>query len=67
MTFKNAERLFRVRPNGRLRLKDHDPGWAGGSEFEELKNDELKALLVKVRPAFVAHLEHAKKIQSTLK
>jgi putative membrane protein len=30
------------------------------------KNDELKALLVKVRPAFVAHLEHAKHIQSTL-
>jgi putative membrane protein len=30
------------------------------------KNDDLKALLVKVRPAFVAHLEHAKKIQATL-
>jgi putative membrane protein len=30
------------------------------------KNDELKALMVKVRPAFVAHLEHAKKIQSSL-
>ena len=29
-------------------------------------NDELKALLVKVRPAFVAHLEHAKQLQSTL-
>jgi len=29
-------------------------------------NADLKALLVKVRPAFVAHLEHAKKIQSTL-
>jgi putative membrane protein len=29
------------------------------------KNEELKALLVKVRPAFVAHLEHAKHIQST--
>lgn len=29
-------------------------------------NAELKALLVKVRPAFVAHLEHAKKIQSSL-
>ena len=29
-------------------------------------NDELKALLVKVRPAFVAHLEHAKHLQSTL-
>jgi putative membrane protein len=30
------------------------------------KNDELKALLVKVRPAFVAHLDHAKHLQSTL-
>lgn len=29
-------------------------------------NAELKALLVRVRPAFVAHLEHAKKIQSSL-
>lgn len=31
------------------------------------QNAELKALLVKVRPAFVAHLEHAQHIQSTLK
>jgi len=31
------------------------------------KNEELKALLVKVRPAIEAHLEHAKQIQSTLK
>ena len=30
------------------------------------KNEELKALLVKVRPAFVAHLEHAKHLQSSL-
>ena len=30
------------------------------------KNAELKALLVKVRPAFVKHLEHAKHVQSTL-
>ena len=30
------------------------------------KNDELRALLVKVRPAFVAHLEHAKMVQSSL-
>jgi putative membrane protein len=29
------------------------------------KNDELKALLVKVRPAFVAHLEHAKHLQAS--
>ena len=31
------------------------------------KNEELKALIVKVRPAFVAHLEHAKMMQSSLK
>jgi putative membrane protein len=30
------------------------------------QNAELKALLVKVRPAFVAHLEHAKHLQSQL-
>jgi putative membrane protein len=31
------------------------------------QNAELKALLVKVRPAFVQHLGHAKKLQSVLK
>jgi len=31
------------------------------------KNAELKDLIVKVRPAFVGHLEHAKKIQASLK
>jgi len=31
------------------------------------KNAELKDLIVKVRPAFVGHLEHAKQIQGTLK
>lgn len=30
------------------------------------QNAELKALLVKVRPAFVAHLEHAKQLQASL-
>lgn len=30
------------------------------------KNEELKSLIVKVRPAFVGHLEHAKQIQATL-
>ena len=30
------------------------------------KNAELKALLVKVRPAFVAHLDHAKQLQTSL-
>jgi len=31
------------------------------------KNADLKDLIVKVRPAFVAHLEHAKKIQGSMK
>lgn len=31
------------------------------------KNAELKDTLVKVRPAFVAHLEHAKQIQQAMK
>jgi putative membrane protein len=30
-------------------------------------NKELKALLMKVRPAFVAHLEHAKRLQAAQK
>ena len=30
------------------------------------KNGELKTLLVKVRPAFVAHLEHAKALQAKI-
>ena len=29
------------------------------------QNEELKALLVKVRPAFVAHLAHAKRLQAS--
>jgi putative membrane protein len=32
----------------------------------DASNAELKALLVKVRPAFVAHLEHAKHLQAML-
>lgn len=30
------------------------------------ENEELKALLVRVRPAFVAHLEHARRLRSQL-
>lgn len=30
-------------------------------------NADLKALLIKVRPAFVTHLEHAKHVQASLK
>ena len=30
------------------------------------QNAELKALLIKVRPAFVTHLEHAKHVAAAL-
>lgn len=30
------------------------------------RNEKLKALMIKVRPAFVAHLEHAKHLQAVL-
>lgn len=32
-----------------------------------VSNEELKKLMLNVRPAFVTHLEHAKQVQSTLK
>jgi putative membrane protein len=37
-----------------------------GTLIPSAQNAELKALLVKVRPAFVAHLEHAKHLQGEL-
>ena len=33
---------FQVKPGRRLRLKDYDPGWAGGEELRQLKSDQLK-------------------------
>ena len=32
-----------------------------------VQNEELKALLKKVRPSLVSHLEHAQKIQASLR
>ena len=29
-TFKDARRLFQVKPGRRVRLSDFDAGWAGG-------------------------------------
>jgi PPK2 family polyphosphate:nucleotide phosphotransferase len=46
LTYKDVERLFQVRPGRKFRLKRHDPDWAGGDEFEELRKDELKARAV---------------------
>ena len=43
LTFKDLRRLFQVRVNGRVRLKDFDPAWSARNEFAELTKDELKA------------------------
>jgi PPK2 family polyphosphate:nucleotide phosphotransferase len=38
----DVERLFRVKPGRRLRLKSHDPGWSGDRELRPLRADALK-------------------------
>jgi PPK2 family polyphosphate:nucleotide phosphotransferase len=35
--------IFRVPPGKRFKLKNHDPGWAGTEEMQELSEDTLKA------------------------
>ena len=42
MRMTDVERMFRVKPGRRLRLKSHDPGWSGDRELRQLKADELK-------------------------
>jgi hypothetical protein len=42
------------------------PAPADNKLISNAKNEELKAMLVKVRPSLVSHLEHAKKIQGML-
>jgi PPK2 family polyphosphate:nucleotide phosphotransferase len=42
MTMRDVAREFRVKPGRRLRLKDHDPAWAGDKEIRALAGDELK-------------------------
>jgi putative membrane protein len=37
-----------------------------GTLIPSASNAELKALMVKVRPAFVAHLDHARMLQAKL-
>jgi PPK2 family polyphosphate:nucleotide phosphotransferase len=43
LTHADLEKLFRVPPHGRVRLKQYDPGWAGRDEFRDLTRDARKA------------------------
>src|SRR5262245_16341978 len=42
MIRKDIIDLFRVPPDKKVRLKDHNPGWKLSEEFEELGKDALK-------------------------
>jgi len=42
LTLKEVEKLFRIPPQHKVRLRDHDPAWAGKKEFRDLKRKELK-------------------------
>ena len=62
LTFKDARRLFQVRPGRKLRLKHHDPAWAGGDEFGELTRPELKARAVAFLEKTVDDLAEAQEL-----
>ena len=44
--FKQVEQLFRVPEGSRLRLADHDPGWAGDDDIPEKRRKETAAELL---------------------
>jgi PPK2 family polyphosphate:nucleotide phosphotransferase len=46
LTPKDVVRLFQVKPGRKPRLKQRNPGWAGGNEFKELRKPELKGRAV---------------------
>jgi putative membrane protein len=52
--------------DGEVKLHQQVIDVADSKLVPNVKNDELKALLVKVRPALVSHLEHAQQIQASL-
>jgi PPK2 family polyphosphate:nucleotide phosphotransferase len=42
LDYKEIDHLFRVRPNHRVRLEDHKPGWKGDQRLRDLARDDLK-------------------------
>lgn len=70
----NLEKLLKLRgPEFDKAYVDHEVSYhqavldaVDRTLIPNARNEDLKALLVKVRPAFVAHLEHAKQLQARL-
>ena len=62
LTYADVSRLFQVKPGRKFSLKHHDPGWAGGDEFKELRKDELKARSVAFLAKNVGELAAAQEL-----
>ena len=62
LTHKDLTRLFQVPTRGRVRLKDFEPGWAGGEHFPDLKKDQLKARATAYLQSNLAELSRAQEL-----
>jgi PPK2 family polyphosphate:nucleotide phosphotransferase len=51
--------LFRVTPDRKFRLKDHNPGWKQSEEFEDLGKDALKERAKQILDRNLEHLAEA--------
>jgi len=62
LKYKDIERICQVKPGKKVRLKHHDPGWAGAGEFKDLRKDELKARAVEFLRQNCAELAEAQEL-----
>ncbi len=61
-TFKDATRLFQVKPGRKFSLKHHDPGWAGDGEFKDLRKGALKERAVEYLQKNISELAAAQEL-----
>lgn len=62
MIDKDLLHYLRVTPGKKLRLKDHDTGWAQTKELKELGKDEVKARAREILDENLAHLAQAQNL-----
>jgi PPK2 family polyphosphate:nucleotide phosphotransferase len=54
--------LFRVAPGSAVRLKDHDPGWAGTREMQHLSEHERKSIAKNILKQNIEELKDAQEL-----
>ena len=59
MIRKDILDLLRVKPGSKVRLKDHDTGWALSKELKELGKDQIKERAREILDANLAELTEA--------